>query len=86
MDGSIEGNRMFCKHLLTSLKKDYPNHDPVVGVKRLINIAFSDPWHATKAVGFHYLFYKKGTLIQLGLAQRPEKQSFKQEGKLRKWD
>lgn len=73
MDGNDKRNRMYCGNLISALKKDYPNHDPVVGVKRLINIAFADSWHSSKAVGFEYFYYKKGTLIQLGLAQRPEK-------------
>ena len=73
MDGNEKRNRMYCGNLISALKKDYPNHDPVVGVKRLINIAFADSWHSSKAVGFEYFYYKKGTLIQLGLSQRPDK-------------
>lgn len=73
MDGSISGNRRFCSHLLKAMQKDYPDHSPVIAVKRLINIAFMDPWYADKTTGFKFLYYQKGRLIQIGLAQRPDK-------------
>lgn len=85
MDGNEKDNRRVCSILITALKRDYAGHDPVVMVKRLINIAFADQWHSRRAAGFDYLFNHKGKLIQLGLAQRPDK-AYKQVGKLRKWD
>lgn len=86
MDGSTGDNRRYCNHLIGAMKKEYPNSDPVVCVKRIINIAFMDSWHMNKATGFRYLYYNKGTLIQIGLAQRPEKPKYRMEGGLRKWD
>ena len=66
LNGSDKTNRQDCRNLLAAMKKDYPGYDPVIAVKRLINLAMNDPWHKTRATSFNYLYWKKGDLILLG--------------------
>ena len=85
LNGTEKSNRRDCHFLLTAMQKAYPGYDPVVCVKRLINIALNDPWHRQKMAGFNYLHNKKGELILLGKPPN-QKPAYKMEGGLRKWD
>ncbi len=94
-DGSVKNNRHMCRHLVDSMLTEYPEADPVVCIKRIVNIAMSDHWHRDKSTNFGYLYRNRARLILLGLEQKrlqvtkvaiPDTPKYKTEGKLRKWD
>ena len=63
-DGTIKDNRRFAKLLLDKFRKDYPSHNPVDVVNRLIDISRSDGFHAQNATSFKYLYYNCQKIIQ----------------------
>jgi hypothetical protein len=70
LDGTVNKNRQMCTHLLNHFEKEFPKSDPVVCVKRLINIALADEWHKTKATNFYYLWNNMATLVLKGKHER----------------
>lgn len=64
LDGSIKENRQYCYNLLRKMKKDYPNIEPVIQVKMLIDVAIQDKFHSQNATGFKYLFYNTQRIAQ----------------------
>lgn len=70
LDGTVTKNRQMCTHLLNHFEKEFPKSDPVVCVKRLINIALADDWHKTKATNFYYLWNNMASLVLKGKHQK----------------
>ncbi len=63
LDGGIAINRRFAKLLLDKFHKDFPAHKPVDLVKRLIDAASADSFHAKNATGFKYLYFNAQKII-----------------------
>ena len=64
LDGSVKENRLYCYNLLRKMKKDYPDVEPVVQVKMLIDLAMQDKFHRKNATGFKYLYYNAQRIAQ----------------------
>lgn len=70
LNGSVKQNRMDCKNLIAAMWGQFQPTNPVVCVKRLIDVAMKDGFHARNANSMGYLLRNKATLVKLGLEQR----------------
>lgn len=64
LDDSEKMNRRFCRLLLNRIKKDYPDKNPVNGVKALITVGLQDKFHGKNLTNMKYLFYNAQKIIQ----------------------
>lgn len=63
LDESNKKNRNYCHSLLQKFKKQYPNKDPIVLVKWLIQFGLSDDFHRPNITNFRYLFNNAQKII-----------------------
>jgi len=64
LDGSVRQNRRFAYLLINKFKKDYPDKDPIEGIKFLIQIGLKDDFHSKNLTNFKYLYYNAQKIIQ----------------------
>ena len=64
LDGTMKDNRMYARHLLNRMKKDYPDKEPLVQVKALIDYGLRDDFHGKNITSFKYLYYNAQKIIQ----------------------
>jgi uncharacterized protein YdaU (DUF1376 family) len=62
LDGNATSNRWAAHSLILKLKKDYPDHDPLVSAKALIDAALADPFHRRNATTVKYLYNNCGKI------------------------
>jgi len=65
--------RVYAKHILDWAEKEYPQTDPMIVAKRLINIATKDEWHRRNAMSVGYIYRQRGKLVMLGLEEKEKK-------------
>jgi hypothetical protein len=71
-DGGVKANRNYTMLLLKDMATQFPGSDPIVCVKRLVNIALSDDFWKTKTTNFGVIWFNRGRFILMGREQRKE--------------
>lgn len=69
LDGTEQKNRQYCYNLIRRFKKAYPDLDPVVQIKLLIDVGIEDPFHSKNLTSFQYLFYNYVKIIKQSSAR-----------------
>jgi hypothetical protein len=70
LDGSVQRNRNDCKTMIQRMKRDFPGHDPVALLKRVIQIGKAHPFHSQNLTSFSYLIRNGSKIIQSSPKQR----------------
>jgi len=65
LDGSIQINRRYAKHLLDRLGKDYPEENPTRLVGILLKVGLMDDFHSKNLTSTKYLYYNMQKIIQI---------------------
>jgi hypothetical protein len=60
---AMDGNRFAARSLLQKMAKDYPDQDPLVNAKSLVDLALRDPFHKKNSTKVRYLFNHCSALI-----------------------
>lgn len=63
LDGDQKTNRWSARSLLLKLAKEYPEHDPLLTAKTLIDAALQDPFHRKNMTKVRYLLNNCNSII-----------------------
>jgi hypothetical protein len=72
LDGTIQKNRIFAKHLMGKMKKDYPDKEPVEQIKALITFGRKDNFHGKNMTSFEYIYKNKQKIIEAVRGQKQQ--------------
>lgn len=64
LDDVNKWNRIYAKHLLTRIKKEYPDKDPVATAKALIDIGLADSFHSKNMTSFKYIYGNQQKILR----------------------